>query len=566
MAALDPARGSPATAPAAIALVVDGLEPEAVTPTLTPNLHALLRADQARQWTHAHGVMVTESNPNYTAMLTGTYPDVSGLFSDAFINLKSGAEERAERPSLILVPTLFDAIETQKPDLRTASIMGKEKLRRLFDCTATGGACGPSADNPEAIPVTHVRPDLVGGANTRLDPDAGGNDAPAETATGDGYALDNQVMDIVIARHTGPARPHFTFVGLSMVDGFQHLFGARSPQARAAVANADANIGRLVDALRRSGRWEDTVLFVLADESFQDTGDPIGDEQPISNQVTPLATGTRVVLPDLLGSCQNGTSYKAVSHGGSASVMIADAGYDPYAGTPVTQRQKDCLAQLRARALADQHVTEALYRVPVEANAATLLSEKHPDWRLGSPRVGELFLVARDDSYFANSRTSNSAASAGMDGGPSSLPIPFLVASGSRLLRPGRDDAHRVRSVDIAPTIAWLLKINPPAASEGRVLHEAFSRPPATSRYSLSVRPRVVRRGVKTRFRFRARQREGGVTRALAGGRIRFAHRRVRTDRFGRATITAVLWRRGPHRASLIVHGRRVAVASVRVR
>jgi sugar lactone lactonase YvrE len=88
-------------------------------------------------------------------------------------------------------------------------------------------------------------------------------------------------------------------------------------------------------------------------------------------------------------------------------------------------------------------------------------------------------------------------------------------------------------------------------------------------RYSLSVRPRKVRAGVKRRFRFRAKVADAAGKRPLARGIVKFAGRRARTDARGVAVIRARLKRHGRHSARLIAPGgkrRTVARAVLRVR
>jgi sugar lactone lactonase YvrE len=88
-------------------------------------------------------------------------------------------------------------------------------------------------------------------------------------------------------------------------------------------------------------------------------------------------------------------------------------------------------------------------------------------------------------------------------------------------------------------------------------------------RYSLSVRPRKVKAGVKRRFRFRARVADAAGKRPLARATVRFAGHRMRTDARGVAVIKARLHRRGSHQARLIAPGgkrRTVARGVVRVR
>lgn len=88
-------------------------------------------------------------------------------------------------------------------------------------------------------------------------------------------------------------------------------------------------------------------------------------------------------------------------------------------------------------------------------------------------------------------------------------------------------------------------------------------------RYSLAVRPRRVRAGVKRRFRFRARVADAAGKRPLARGTVIFARHRARTDARGVVVIRARLKRRGRHMARLIAPGgkrRTVARGVVRVR
>jgi hypothetical protein len=88
-------------------------------------------------------------------------------------------------------------------------------------------------------------------------------------------------------------------------------------------------------------------------------------------------------------------------------------------------------------------------------------------------------------------------------------------------------------------------------------------------RYSLSVRPRVVRPGKMRRFRFRARVADAAGKRPLARGTVIFGRQRVRTDARGVAVIRAKLHGPGKRSARLLAPGgkrRTVAKAVVRVR
>ncbi|MEA2441678.1 MAG: hypothetical protein QOH76_3102 [Thermoleophilaceae bacterium] len=89
--------------------------------------------------------------------------------------------------------------------------------------------------------------------------------------------------------------------------------------------------------------------------------------------------------------------------------------------------------------------------------------------------------------------------------------------------------------------------------------------PKSTKRYSLSVRPRVVARGQRRAFRFRATVNK----RPLASGAVLFAGHRARTDARGVALVHARLRRPGRHVARLLPGAgkrRTLAKASVRVK
>jgi sugar lactone lactonase YvrE len=81
----------------------------------------------------------------------------------------------------------------------------------------------------------------------------------------------------------------------------------------------------------------------------------------------------------------------------------------------------------------------------------------------------------------------------------------------------------------------------------------------------LAVRPRRVPVGRRVRFRFRATLTDDAGTHPLAGARIRFAGRRLRTSSTGRASVAVRFRRRGRHRAVLVGPATRTATATVRV-
>jgi gamma-glutamyltranspeptidase/glutathione hydrolase len=133
---------------------------------------------------------------------------------------------------------------------------------------------------------------------------------------------------------------------------------------------------------------------------------------------------------------------------------------------------------------------------------------------------------------------------------------------------------NRVQAVGLDPAGGVRLAISDPR-NEGATGAEAGlgalgqAGGPLPPRIRLAVRPRTVRVGRLTRFRFRATVVRGGRPVAVRGATVNFAALRRRTDRRGRAAITVRLLSRrrrpGPRRARATRRDLRPGVAIVRV-
>ena len=85
-------------------------------------------------------------------------------------------------------------------------------------------------------------------------------------------------------------------------------------------------------------------------------------------------------------------------------------------------------------------------------------------------------------------------------------------------------------------------------------------------RYSLGVRPHVIRAGELRRVRFRARVVDKAGRRPLARGIVRFGGHKGRTDARGVVVLRVRLHRSGVHVARLLLPGSRATVAKARVK
>jgi len=433
--------------------------------------------------------MVTETNGNHTAMITGAYGEDSGIIANETFDRETGAAIDLDQPALNFAETLFDRIETRKPWLTTALVMGKGKLTSLFDCTRNeAGECGPSTANPEGQQVSHLPPDLVGGATTS--PSDQDLDCPAEPGSGSDYTLNECTMGAALTLLT-TEDPDFTFINLPEVDAMSHVFGAGSPQAQAAVISADQEVGRLVDQLRASNKWQHSIVFVTADHNFGDTA---------ANLVG------RIDLSQVFAGA-GPSPFGVVTHNGSASVYLTEL---TDADAPLTTDQQATLAELRKRALATEGITEALYRRPNPNDGGEdfTIDSVHPEWNLDTPRAGELLITAAEEYGVLDTRLNDDALIAGQHGHPTDRHIPFFVLSGGNYVAdqevaasgtPSEGDdtlvlPEQAENVDIASTVGWIYGVGAPEQSRGRILEEAFIKNPFQAQKDGDITEPLVKR------------------------------------------------------------------------
>jgi hypothetical protein len=371
---------SAATARRAYVLVIDGCRPDEITAGVTPVLHGLRR--RGRWFPQARSLPVMETIPNHTMMMTGVRPDRSGVPANSIYDRDERVVRTLDRPSDMRFPTVLGRLRAQ--GLTTGTVLSKDYLYGIFGTRATY-RWEPSP----LLPLTDHAPDAF---------------------TAD--ALRAMVMD---------PDPHLVFANFGDIDRFGHadLSGTTLQVAReAALRDTDRLIGEFVQLLKSAGRWQHSVVVVLADHSM---------DWSLPNRYVSLAP---VFADDALLA---------------GRVQIADnGGADALTWTgPVRQRSR-ALERMRELAL----------------RTAGVLSVHHPaQLRLGD-RVGDLVVYCRagwrfsDPDPFANPIPGN-------HGHPATEPIPFFLTGGSPLVC-RRVSTAPARTVDVAPTVGEVFGLRPP--------------------------------------------------------------------------------------------------------
>ncbi|WP_028278464.1 alkaline phosphatase family protein [Arthrobacter sp. H5] len=365
----------------AYVLVVDGCKPGEITAALTPRL-AQLRAE-GTTFPTARSLPVMETIPNHVMMMTGARPDRTGVPANKIFDRAEAVQRDLDRPSDLRFITLLEQLNGT--GRTTGTVLSKEYLYGIFGERATY--------RWEPAPIVPVS----------------------------GHAPDAATMDALIAM-VDSADPDFVFANLGDVDRMGHsdLTGTTLEVARtAALASTDLQVGRFVDRLKATGKWDSSVVLVLADHSMD------------------WSIPTNVISVDRILSVRSDLSSQTqIAQNGGADLLywVGDAAVKDAA-----------LAEIRALVLVHPGV--------LAVNTPTQL-------RLG-PEAGDLVATCRAGWRFSDPYVVSNPIP-GNHGHPATEPIPFFVSGGSPRVVRGKVSSEPARTIDVAPTVGALFGIKAP--------------------------------------------------------------------------------------------------------
>ncbi|WP_435744510.1 alkaline phosphatase family protein [Nocardioides sp. SYSU DS0663] len=375
----------------AYVLVVDGCRPDEIDSGLMPNL-AALRAG-GRHFPRAHSMPVMETLPNHVMMMTGVRPDRSGVPANEIYDRRLGELRTMERANDIKVTTVIERLN--RNGYTTGTVLSKDYLYTIFGERAT--------HRWEPFPLLPI---------TNHSPDAATMEATLSMV---------EELD-----------PHLVFVNLGDVDRVGHsdlTGGSLQVLRRAALVSTDLQVGRFLDMLKSSGRWERSIVMVLADHSMDwsrpdrivSLSGPVGAD--------PLLAGKVVIA-------QNG----------GANLL--------YWTGPAKQRERAVARMVKIARATDgvltAHDRAASPWMRLGANAGDVVAYCRAGWRFSDP------------TPFSNPIPGN-------HGHPATRAIPFFIGGGHPAAR--RDVSSVLAStVDVAPTVAEFfgLKGRPRGGWDGR--------------------------------------------------------------------------------------------------
>jgi predicted AlkP superfamily pyrophosphatase or phosphodiesterase len=244
-----------------IIISVDGLLPASY---MEPDAHGLkvpmLRelAKNGAASPEALSVLPASTYIAHTTIATGTNPGTHGIVANqAWDPMGKNQEGWRWYAEDIKVPTLWDV--ARKKGLRTV----------LIDWPVTVGAKADAvvpeywrASSAEDMKMTRAiaKPTGIFDAVVKRMPDFWKEFSPPDIT-------DKSATEIALFL-IETQKPNLVMLHIYEVDHWQHEKAPWSPEANAAVENADAQIARVIASAKKAGTWGQTALVVVSDHGF----------------------------------------------------------------------------------------------------------------------------------------------------------------------------------------------------------------------------------------------------------------------------------------------------------
>jgi Type I phosphodiesterase / nucleotide pyrophosphatase len=463
-------------------VVVDGMKPSEVG-LLTPTLNEL--KENGTWYEQARAIFPAETLPNHVAMATGVLPTRNGIIGNqAWRPNPTADREYMEHPGFIEADTIVTRLERAcdtAGGVSTATVMSKSYLYGAFRGEPAQSHVRDNASNGGVTGDLIKEPSAADDPNPQREADFHWHPRDGFRGTGAGYvnnpsdhALDEVTMDTFLGwiREQPKELPQFAFVNLGNVDRAGHAdaagglsSGASAPFRQSAVEDTDGQLRLLLEELRGSGAWDDTVLILLSDHAM--------DYAPPENGVN--MTGPLQDAGYTAGKDQNG-DFWTVGGGGSGLVWV---------------NSEHNIAPMARILAAEEGVDFVATRKPVPGGLGGVPNFTHKELGFDHPNAPDIQIFVKKNYRVDDTNHQNPLP--GNHGHAVTEHAMLMVTGGHPMLRDNPVSIQGTEDIDnpangsfappaggpgnlsIAPTVAALYGIGAPAGGyDGPLLGEAF--------------------------------------------------------------------------------------------
>ena len=253
-----------------LVVVFDGLQPAQVTAKLMPNLAAF--AASGVTFANHHAVFPSVTRANASSMVTGRAPGGHGISANTLLvpdfdphqaipALEPQLEQVARTTGrVLLAPTLADILAEHG---REYVGIGVGTTGNAYLHNPNAEVCGGATIHPDFALPRVLHEDII--ARFGPWPDESRPNTPRMA-----HAVG------ILTEYILPERnPEVALIWSSEPDKSQHDAGVGSELSDAAVAEADAQFGRILRWLTETGRDEETNVMVISDHGYSTIGEVV---------------------------------------------------------------------------------------------------------------------------------------------------------------------------------------------------------------------------------------------------------------------------------------------------
>jgi arylsulfatase A-like enzyme len=280
-----------------IVLVLDGLRPDSINATDTPNLHRL--RTEGVTFASSHAVFPTVTRVNATSIASGMYPDRHGIMGNSIFVPAVEAKRAFTNDDAKMLLRLGERITTA-PSL--AEILKDEKVVAVSS-GSTGSALLLAPRAPAGVGLV-INGDFAPGEQVAFPKESSAallsrfGAAPRKGGAKDAYdASVAWAMRVLTESVLPEMKPRVVISWLTEPDHIQHGTGAGSPASLESIRRDDAQVGSLLKKLSELGLAERTDIFVLSDHGFAHTVLDVNVQQELREaKLLPEGESDEVVL------------------------------------------------------------------------------------------------------------------------------------------------------------------------------------------------------------------------------------------------------------------------------
>jgi predicted AlkP superfamily pyrophosphatase or phosphodiesterase len=439
-----------------VVVVWDGMRPDFVNEQNTPTLWKV--AQTGVTFRNHHSVYPSATIVNGTALMTGVYPNHSGILANHVYRAdiegrrsidveNAGVVRKGDELSAgkyVAAPTIAELLHErgQRSAIATAKTVGL-----LFDRHAESRH-GQNIFAGDGLPKDAI---------SSLVKTLGGFPPAAQPADRDAWTT--KALTDFLWRDEMPS---LSLLWLSEPDDTEHKTAPGAPAALAAIKSSDDNLARVLAALDRPASGKPTArqatdIFVVSDHGFSTIAREIDVPKILKNAAFDAVTEFAVEpKPGQILLAGNGGTvlFYVVGHDAAVARRLVEfLQQTDFAGVIFTRELTDGAFTLDKATIDNQYAADVVmsFRWTENKNQFGIPGMIDADWQRAAGK-GTHATLSKFDMH-------NMLIAAGPD-----------FASGLTSDLPSGN-------VDLAPTILAILGIKPSAAVDGRVLAEAMKKP-----------------------------------------------------------------------------------------